>query len=105
MPEVVITAEEEEINFGATGVNEIAQNVRMILITSAFSCPMFREFAWSPEIDAPINVAQARMSARIADSISIYEPRAQLISVEYNSDVINGVIKPVVKVNIDEVSL
>ena len=85
------------IDFGATGTAEILQNIRMILATVAFSCPLDRGFAWNPDVDAPINVVQATQTARIVEAIRKYEPRAQVVSVSYQGD-LNGVLRPVVKV-------
>lgn len=91
-----------KIDFGATGVAEILQNVAFILSTPAFSCPLDRAFAWEPEVDMPMTPAeQARLIARIMDAIQIYEPRAEVISVSFQNDPMNGVMKPVVRVRIN----
>jgi hypothetical protein len=98
--EFTVDKKVKPINFGATGTEEILQNVRMILATPAYSCPMDREFAWDPNVDAPINVAQARQTARIVDAIRRYEPRAQVASVSFTADSLNGALKPVVRVRV-----
>lgn len=90
------------INFGATGVEEIKQNVRMILTTPQFSCPLFRDFAWNPEIDAPINIQQAKITSRLIAAIRKYEPRARPISVSFQGDGLSGVLKPTVRIAIKE---
>lgn len=95
-----VTSEVLRVDFSATGVNEIIQNVRMILATLQFSCPMDREFAWTPSLDAPINVAKVKMAAQIVEAIRKYEPRAQVIQVSFQGDGLNGVLKPVVKVRV-----
>lgn len=91
------------IDFGAAGATEVLQNVRMILTTLAWSCPLDREFAWEPvELDGPINLVRAKSTARIIAAIKKYEPRAQVISVAYQGGGLNGVLKPVVKVRVEE---
>jgi phage baseplate assembly protein W len=102
MGEYEVTDELNGIDFGATGAKEILQNVRMILATVAFSCPMDRDFAWSPDIDAPIQVAQARLTARLVEAIQTYEPRAQVIEVTYQGEPLNGLLKPKVRVRVND---
>lgn len=95
-----VTTDLTQIDFGATGIVEILQNVKTILATPEFSCAMNRGFAWSPDIDAPINIAQAKQTTRIVSAIREYEPRVQVVSVTYRGDALNGVLKPVVRVRI-----
>jgi len=92
-----LTSDFLPIDFGATGVAEILQNIRMILATVEFSCPMDRDFAWNPDVDAPINIVQAKLAARIVEAVKKYEPRAQVTQVTFQGD-LNGVLRPVVKV-------
>lgn len=101
MPEYEVTNDLTEIDFSATGVTEILQNVRMILATPENSCPMDRAFAWNPDIlDAPINVAQGRITARLVAAIRRYEPRAQVLGVSFRGDGLSGVLEPVVRVGV-----
>ncbi|TEB13356.1 GPW/gp25 family protein [Pelotomaculum propionicicum] len=100
--EYTVTGSDSPIDFGATDIAEILQNVRMILATPAFSCPMDRDFAWNPDIlDGPINIVQAKLAARIVVAIRKYEPRVQVKSVNFQEgNGQNGVLKPVVKVRV-----
>ena len=70
----------------ANEIEEILQNVRMIIGTIQGTATMYREFGIEDLIDVPINVAEARLTATIAENISKYEPRARLLSVEYEND-------------------
>ena len=70
----------------ANEIEEILQNVRMILGTVKGTATMYREFGIEDLIDVPINVAEARLTATIAENISKYEPRARLLSVEYENE-------------------
>ncbi|MBO8136809.1 MAG: hypothetical protein H0Z40_01525 [Desulfotomaculum sp.] len=97
-----VAADISKIDFGATGVTEILQNVRMILATPEFSCPIDRDFAYNPDIDGPINLVQAKLTSRIVNAIKKYEPRAQVIKVTYQGDKKEGKLKPVVKVRIKD---
>jgi phage baseplate assembly protein W len=96
-----VTVDLKQIDFGATGAAEILQNVRMIIATPEYSCPLDRAFAWNPDIlDAPINVAQGRITARLVAALRKYEPRAQVVKVSFQGDGLSGVLKPAVKVRI-----
>lgn len=103
--EYEVTTEPRGINFGATGAEEILQNIAFIMGTPEFSCPMYRTFAWSPDVDAPLPVAMARTAARITEAIQVLEPRAEVLQVTFNGDGINGVLNPVVRVRIADDSI
>lgn len=97
----VTATEALTINFGATGNEEILQNVAMIIGSVIYSCPMDRQFAWDGAIlDRPINVVPALLTSRLVVAIPKYEPRAQVISVTYTGNADNGQIRPKVKVRI-----
>lgn len=58
-------------------LQEIAQNIRMILTTPKFSVPLFREFGLSYSLlDSPMNAAQSKLTAEIAEQVKNFEPRA-----------------------------
>jgi len=88
-----------EINFSATGDEEILQNVAMILASVVYSCPMDRGFAWDGSLlDRPINVVKALLASRLITAITTYEPRVEVTSI--NIDGSEGVLNPSVKVRI-----
>lgn len=86
------------IDFGATGVDEILQNVAYILSTFVMSYPDKRERDRKKELEVPFLFAKRRNTARIIDSIQRFEPRAVIIDVDYVGDVSKGKIEPIVKV-------
>jgi phage baseplate assembly protein W len=102
MAEFEVTTNPVPIIFGASGLDEIYQNLRMIITTPEFSVPMDRAFAWSPEVDLPETVAQAKITARVSAAIRKNEPRVQLISIRFESDSLNGRLKPIIKVRVIE---
>lgn len=91
-----------EIDFGATGVKEVLQNISFILSTVVYSCPMDRRFGWEPDLDSPFNVAAATNSARIIQAIQENEPRAIVEEIRVEGNALDGEIKAVVRVTIDE---
>lgn len=94
----------EKVDFGATGISEVIQNVRFILTTMMDSCPMDRDFSWNPAVDAPMNVAQTRITARVIEAIEAYEPRAEVMSVTFDAEPLNGRLIPKVRVKIHDES-
>lgn len=91
------------IDFGATGTAGILQNVRTILSTIAFSCPMERDFSWSPPLDEPMAVQMAKMTSRIISAVKQYEPRAEVLQVTFAEEPENGTLIPTVRINVQEV--
>ena len=93
---------------GAISLNEpdpvksILQNVSIILRTWQENVPMFREFGMPMRfVDAPVNAALPTLIVEVREAIQKYEPRAELLSVDFTHD-ISGVLTPVVEVTILE---
>lgn len=89
------------IDFGATGVEEIFQNIKFILITEYFSVVLDREFGtkWTM-VDKPIPIAMLMLDQEVAMKIALYEPRASFEEIEYSGDGLNGKLEPNVKCRI-----
>lgn len=80
----------EAIDFGAIAYKEIFQNVKTILATPLFSCPLERTLGIDQSVvDDPINLATAATIA-ILEAINQWEPRAEIVSVEFDPDVLTG---------------
>lgn len=92
----------QQIDFGATGTDEILQNVAFILATTVDSCPMDRGFGWKPDLDSPVNVAMAVNTARIVQTIQENEPRAIVEEVRFEGNFLEGELRPIVKVRLNE---
>lgn len=92
----------KSINFGATGIDEVLQNVAFIMSTTFMSCPLDREFGIDQTIlDSPIHIAQAKYTAKVVDAITLLEPRATVLEVTYTSEPLKGKLIPKVKVSIN----
>lgn len=92
-----------QVDFGATGVNEILQNVRTIISTPKYSVPLNREFGVDTTmLDAPIPVAQAKLTAQIVAAVHKWEPRATVTRVTYEGEAQDGILRPKVRVRISE---
>lgn len=96
-----------EVDFApATEEAEILQNVRTILLGCIGTVPLHRDFGLSLEhIDKPLPVAKTLLQATIIESITEYEPRATVQSVEFEEsegDAQDGRLRPRVIVSIGE---
>lgn len=91
------------IDYGAAGNDEIIQNVRFILSTIAGTCVLDIPMGINPgAVDAPIQFAQAAITAEVIEKIERYEPRVSVESVEFSADPLDGRLIPRVKVVIKE---
>ena len=90
------------INFSpATELEEILQNVRLILSTSKYSVPLDRGFGLNATmLDAPMPMAEAKLSAEIVQAVQEFEPRVQIVSVKFAGDGMDGVLKPIVRLRL-----
>lgn len=103
MEYIVSGVQPQGIDFGATGPQEILQNVRTIITTPRGSVPLDRGFGLElTYLDAPIPVAQARMSGQVNEALKRYEPRVEVVAINYTADEANGRLYPVVTIRIRE---
>lgn len=84
----------------ASEAAEILQNLRTIITTTRYSVPLDRDFGINAEmLDAPINVAQARLQSEMITAIKKYEPRVEITSISFTGPD-DGVLVPKVQVRI-----
>lgn len=83
---------------------EILQNVKTILSTRKGEVPLHRDFGISwQHIDKPLPVAKSLMQADIIDAIEEFEPRAKVVSVDFEdgaNNALDGILRPRVTINI-----
>ena len=78
MPAVDFTTPLPPLVIGASGLEAIAQNIRVIVTTPAWSVPLDRAFAHAGAfIDAPTPYAVARKIAELTEAIEANEPLRQ----------------------------
>lgn len=101
--EYTVTASSTQIDFGATGLTEIMQNVRTIVSTTMGTVPLEREFGIDTgALDNPLPVTRVRMTGRIIEAIQLYEPRVEVTKVNYQVDALEGRLIPIVKIRLKE---
>jgi hypothetical protein len=76
-----------QIDFSATGANEVIQNVKTIITTPAGTVPFDRDFGidWSL-LDLPIREARAKLTVEYIEKIKKYEPRASVNSISFTAN-------------------
>ena len=71
-------------------IEELRQNIRMILLTFAVSCPLARELALdSGLIDKPVNIVENIIYANLKRAIEENEPRVNLKQINIKNDLEN----------------
>lgn len=103
MNEILVKWEPTPLNIGATGIEEIAQNVRIILGTIQGTVPLDRSFGVPSDlVDAPVNEAM-RHAPAIAAAVEKYEPRCKVTHISFDgAEVMDGILRPTVKIRILE---
>jgi len=94
------------IVIGATGIEEILQNVRTILTTIKETVPFDRDFGISATyLDRPLPEAMAAHTGEVTEEVEKQEPRVSVVSVEFLpkvNDAMEGRVYPVVRVRIKD---
>lgn len=105
---VTVNDQLDSIDFApSTVLKEIIQNVRTIISTVKTSVPLDRGFGIDGAIvDLPIPVARARITTEILQAVGKYEPRAKVVSVDFESteltDYMDGSLIPNVTILIND---
>lgn len=90
-----------EIDFGATGLKEILQNVKIILTTPIWSVPLDRLFGMDFSfIDEPQPIAQNTIMAEVLQKVGRFEPRVQVLGIDYSGKAIDGHMIPSVRLRL-----
>lgn len=93
------------IVIGATGLDELLQNVRIILATMAWSVPLDRAFAGDGDvIDTPSPFSAQRRMASIVETVEHYEPRVKVTGIAFTelpaTDAMDGRLAPVLQITL-----
>ncbi len=89
-----------KIDFSATGIDEIIQNIKTILTTPVGTVPFDRDFGidWSL-LDLPVREAKAKLTIEYAEKIRKYEPRVNIKEVAFLTNE-HGQLKPRVVIEV-----
>ncbi|TYA10936.1 lysozyme [Paenibacillus faecis] len=97
------------VNFSpASTAEEVGQNIRTIIGTSLGSAPGSREIGtdYTGLVDEPIPILRARLSGIITAAIMEQEPRARIVSIDFQEteeeSALYGRLLPVIKYTLAE---
>jgi len=101
---IVDTKKENEINLDpATVYEEVIQNLYFLYSSTEYDIPLDRELGLSGAyIDKPIETAKALATINIYDKTEQYEPRAEIVNIDFEADYERGILKPIVEVEIND---
>lgn len=93
-----------KINFHPSStLEEILQNVNTIVSTIMGTVPLSRKFGVQGEfIDDPTPVSKIKFIAEIKDKVEEYEPRARVTEVRYGPESLDGIVNPIVTIEVNE---
>ncbi|MBK5073219.1 GPW/gp25 family protein [Budviciaceae bacterium CWB-B4] len=101
-----ISDDGSEFSIGATGLVEIAQNIRVIISTVRGSVFLDRSFGIDGNVtDKSHPKAIVAFRNDVMDQIERYEPRVDVLSVDFEQsteDAMDGKLLPVIKIKIKE---
>ncbi|TGY93443.1 hypothetical protein E5329_18675 [Petralouisia muris] len=104
MTYIVDTTKENEINLDpATVYEEVIQNLYFLYSSTEYDIPLDRGLGLSGAyIDKPIDTAKALATINIYDKTEEYEPRAEIVNIDFEADYERGILKPIVEVEIND---
>jgi len=90
-----------EVAYGTTGIAEVKQNVRTIILTRKGTVPLDRNFGISFDfLDTPIDTIKAKIEQEIFMALHTYEPRAVFRQVFWDGDALSGRVSPRVSIEV-----
>lgn len=101
---IVETIENHDINLEPVTVEEeIMQNLWFLYSSLEYDVPLDRELGLrATYIDKPIEAVKALATTDIYDKTEEYEPRAEIVNIDFKADYESGVLKPIVEVVIND---
>nr|WP_315101254.1 hypothetical protein [uncultured Catonella sp.] len=102
MSVVVDTTEKIDLNIEPTTVEEeVIQNLWVLYSSLEYDCPLDRGLGMKADyIDRPIETAKALAMSDIYEKTEEYEPRADIVDISFSADYENGILKPIVEVEV-----
>jgi len=99
MSEYNLIGNQEKLQIGLTGIEEIIQNIRIIITTIKGTLPLDRGFGVKGDfIDLPAPIAKAVLISEIAEEIEKQEKRVKITRLEFletdNPEEIEGKLIP-----------
>lgn len=104
MSYTIDTTKKEQINIApGTVYEEVIQNLWFLYSTIEYDVPLDRALGLNATyIDKPIETAKALATTDIYDKTEEYEPRAEIVGIDFSVDYERGILKPIVEVEVNE---
>jgi len=97
----MINASDVEINFNASGNDEIYQNILVIFTTPAGTVTFDRDFGVDMSfLDAPLDLAKAKLTMEYINKVKKYESRAEVTEISFTIDASSGYLVPKVVIGL-----
>lgn len=105
--EILSPPEQTALDLGATGLNEILQNVRIIVNTRIGTVMLDRKFGLNYSfLDAPMNKAQLIIVQQMCLGLTQFEPRITFTGIRFSPNIVNpGEMDVMLAVHIDQSEL
>lgn len=99
---ILTPPEQQALNLGATGLNEVLQNVQIILTTRIGSVMLDRKFGLDYSfLDAPQNKAQLIIVQQVCQGLTNFEPRVTFSRIQFSIDPVTYAMNVLLAINID----
>lgn len=97
------TTQNNQINIEPKTVyEEVIQNLWFLYSSIEYDVPLDRALGLNATyIDKPIEAAKALAITDIYDKTEEYEPRAEIVNIDFTVDYEKGVLKPIVEVEVN----
>lgn len=90
------------LNLGATGLNEVLQNVRVVITTRIGTVMLDRKFGLDFSfLDAPQNKAQLMIVQQMCQGLTNFEPRVRFSNIQFGIDPVTYAMNVTLAINID----
>lgn len=94
-------SEQSALNLGATGLNEVLQNVMIIVSTRIGTVMLDRKFGLDFSfLDAPQNKAQLMMVQQLCMGLTNFEPRVTFSNIQFDIDPVSYSMNVTLAINI-----
>jgi hypothetical protein len=98
--------EQTALNLGATGLNEVLQNVRIIVTTRIGTVMLDRKFGLEYNfLDAPQNKAQLMLVQQLCQGLTNFEPRVTFSRIQFSIDPVSYAMNVTLAVNINQAEI
>lgn len=103
MSYTIDTTKNQQVNLApGTVYEEVIQNLWFLYSSIEYDIPLDRALGLNAAyIDKPLEIAKALITTDLYDKTEEYEPRAEIVNIDFAVDYVRGVLKPIVEVEVN----